>query len=714
MMPRVGWFRLASAMLILMGISGCMRVATAKADECSNEQVRRAEVYALALPDCRAYEQVSPVEKNLTDAQGFGGQVWSAPSGEGVTFFTSLALPIGSGSGEFPTYVAGRDQVREEWKYEGLLPSTNPEPFPGAGGFVITENLETSIVSVGPQGPLLAAGAQPDEEDWYIHANGTESYRFVASGEHFSFADATPDGSHIIFEDRQKLTENAQEFEGNPEATNLYEWAGGRLSLVGVLPHGEVPATGGSVAGPGGPAIEEKEGGVTERELPGGAAKEFYTHDTISDNGSRIFFTDVETGQIFLRKPEVEETIPVSSGSAYWRAATPDGAYAFYTEGKGQERNLYRFNVNTQKSEALTSGTAHVLGTLGISNDGSYVYFAAEEKLASGAQMGRANLYELHVGEPPVFIADLSASVEDSSDWTDFPNGSGPAQERTSSRVAPEGKSVLFTSHEQLTLYDNHKEGEIYLYSVLDDGLTCVSCNPSGVLATSEAQLTDHFVQGPLNANAFLTRNLSSEGNRAFFQTREALLPQDTNDQMDVYEWEQEGMGSCDRASASFSKQDEGCLYLISTAQSASESYFGDASENGSNVFFFTRQPLVAQDQDQSSDLYDAREGGGFAGQNRESAVSCTGEEGCRGPSASAPIFSVPSSVTLSGAGNAAQPAEESNPIKRTVKPVTRAQKLTAALKGCGRKPRGKRARCRARAQKKYGTNAKKSNRGSK
>ena len=98
------------------------------------------------------------------------------------------------------------------------------------------------------------------------------------------------------------------------------------LSLAGILPDGEAP-NGGSVAGPGGPALGR---------LTGGATGKFYTQNTISADGSRMFFSDVGTGQIYMREPEAARTIPVSAGTepAYWRAATADGSMVFYTEGE--------------------------------------------------------------------------------------------------------------------------------------------------------------------------------------------------------------------------------------------------------------------------------------------------------------------------------------------------------------------------------------------
>ena len=162
-----------------------------------------------------------------------------------------------------------------------------------------------------------------------------------------------------------------------------------------------------------------------------------------------------------------------------------------------------------------------------------------------------------------------------------------------------------------------------------------MSCNPSGAPATSEAYLAGNpsIVAAP-ERDAFLTRNLSEDGGRVSLETQEALVPKDKNGQMDVYEWEREGAGGldgCTRLSASFRERSGGCLYLISTGESGDRSYFGDASTDGNNVFFFTRQPLVSQDQDENYDVYDARVGGGIAAQNPPPPAGCTGE-GCLGP----------------------------------------------------------------------------------
>ncbi len=134
---------------------------------------------------------------------------------------------------------------------------------------------------------------------------------------------------------------------------------------------------------------------------------------------------------------------------------------------------------------------------------------------------------------------------------------------------------------------------------------------------------------------------------------------------------ETEGAGSCKRANTSFSENNGGCIYLISTGQSDSPSYFGDASADGDDVFFFTRQSLVGQDQDLNVDVYDARVDGGIASQNpAPSPAPCTGETSCRTPPDAPPALGVPSSATITGSDNLT-PVEP----KRAAKPKVKKKK---------------------------------------
>lgn len=698
--------------------------AVALAGSCPNERIRtqegKLEQYAQQLPDCRAYEQVSPVDKNYTDALGRPTNVQSSPTGGAVTYYSIAPFPGTQNPGEFPTYRSSRKSG--EWLTEGLLPALEPG-FHVSDVLALTEDLSETVLTAYPSELApLPKGVTPTESfDYYVRDNETGQYDLLDAAPGFGetwFADATLDGSHIIFESNEHLLPEA----APPGDVTLYEWNGGQLSVAGLLPGETQAPEKGAIAGPGGPDIEAEPGFGGES---GGARYGFYTQNTISTDGSRIFFTDVETGDIYMRQSGVKETVPVSAGTAYWRAATPSGSFVLYSEGD----ELYRFNVAddstlSQAREKIAGAGAGVVGTLGMSNDASDVYFVAEGVLADNEnsnnespKMGKDNLYVWHEtpsGPETTFIADLN-STYDKTDWHNYYNASagGDAQGAKGSRVIPDGQTALFSSTEQLTSYDNAKYQELYLYdasSGTTGELTCVSCNPDGAPATAEAYLMELKLgaAAPVGRAPFLTRNLSDDGTRVFFQTTEALVPGDTNGQTDVYEWEKQGTHSCPES-------DGNCVFLISTGTSGSESAFGEASESGGDVFFFTSQPLVSQDTDSNIDVYDAREDGGISAQNAETSTEVLCEsEACRGLSGSGLAFGVPASATLSGAGNPVSSVESKTAVEPKAVPLTRGQKLAVALNACKKEPKKRRGRCRTRAQRKYGTKVKKSNKGRK
>jgi hypothetical protein len=313
--------------------------------------------------------------------------------------------------------------------------------------------------------------------------------------------------------------------------------------------------------------------------------------------------------------------------------------------------------------------------------------------LASGASPGSCigsgicKLYLWHNGTVS-FIAALSA--EDQNNWRPRPF----VGMTHASRVTPDGRTLLFSSQRQLTSYDNRGFNEFYRYDAVSGRLVCVSCAPSGAPPTGSAGLRSLTIILGAIEPSILMRNLSADGSRVFFESPDALVPQDTNNTQDVYEWELAGTGSCQESSGSFSAASGGCLYLISTGRSPDASYFADASASGNDVFFFTDQPLVGQDQDGLVDVYDARVGGGIAAQSPPSPSAPCGGEACRGPAGSAPVFPAPSSAVFSGAGNLV-------PVASTPLAKPRAKKPKPKKKKTGRKhKKAKKALARDRSAK--------------
>lgn len=355
--------------------------------------------------------------------------------------------------------------------------------------------------------------------------------------------------------------------------------------------------------------------------------------------------------------------------------------------------DLYRYGPSPNQLEDLTPDStapngADVQGVLGVSADGKYVYFAANGDLDEagpakagnckgtlGSSSGSCSLYLSHDGAISL-VAGLDVGGSEDSDalnWAGTPRGQfGTNYVPKTSFLSGDGRTLLFRSQKKLTAFDNKGVPELYRFRV-GEGISCVSCNPAGEVPGEGPKMGRLIFPGLGMSNLVLSvssRILSASGDRAFFETSEALVPEDTNGQdgcplsgtgvqffpscADVYEWEAAGTGSCEGGSASFSPVNKGCVYLISTGKSEFPSLFADASSSGADVFFFTREALVGQDKDELQDVYDARIDGGLPSQNPVQAIPCESAEACHPPGPAAPAEPGPGTATFFGPGDPA------------------------------------------------------------
>jgi hypothetical protein len=297
-------------------------------------------------------------------------------------------------------------------------------------------------------------------------------------------------------------------------------------------------------------------------------------------------------------------------------------------------------------------------------------------------------------------------------------------------------------SQHSLTGYDTRDavtgrpDEEVYLYDASDGGrLVCASCNPTGArpAGVEYATIDNGLVGGDrvwggnqgiaanipgwtpyeLGRALYQSRYLSDSG-RLFFNSSDALVPQDVNGAEDVYEFEPTGVGSCTGASATFSEASRGCVQLISSGASAEESAFMDASATGGDVFFLTAAKLTPADYDTSLDVYDAHECTSASPclpvQAAQPPACVTGDACKPAPTPQPSIYGAPSSATFSGAGNVSAASTTAAVRSVKAKGLSRGQKLTRALRACQRKRAGARALCRRRARARYGKGSGKGN----
>ncbi len=641
---------------------------------CPNEQARSG--FSSDLPECRAYELVTPpgntsaqpdtnTASNFDSENDYGGYEGNSAAGDGNRFaYISDEIMPGSQSGGLE-FIATRGP--NGWTSEDALPlrpyTGNRCPFatakqtnvlkysPNLSQAVVVDN-ENSMssgyaneFSQRCRGELVeVVSGESYEENLLIRDSEDGSFRLVnltprgVIATPATFVAASADLNLIVFSEFAKLTPDALN-----STTNLYEWSEGTLRLLKLeLPSG-APVAGSVVS--------------------------------ISSNGSDVFFT--ANGNLYARI-NGERTVQLDearggsgpSGGGEFAVVSEDGSQVFFTDDAtagltkdtlaGSGKNLYRYDVSTGALSDLTPVTEANAALLGISEDGSYVYFTSEgvqsgsetNQFGETAQNGQPNLYVDHEGTT-TFVLNAIRYV--------------------SAAISANGAFLAFESEDSLTGYDNNGNSEIYLYSAATNRVECASCNPSGEAPTAAgARMPFKWV------------HLVSDNGQVFFDSTEALLPRDTNGQLDVYEFDYSGG-----------------LHLISTGTSSSMSVLLDASLSGNDVFFLTRQSLVPQDSSQEANkIYDAHVDGGFP----ETALppACTTADACRSATTPQPsIYGAPSSQTFSGAGNVSQ-APATAAIK--TKTLTRARKLANALKACKKdKSKSKRVKCEKTARKSYG-----------
>ena len=416
----------------------------------------------------------------------------------------------------------------------------------------------------------------------------------------------------------------------------------------------------------------------------------------IAVDGSHVYWLTQSRqaiGRANLDLGEVEPRLIPEVGRGAGVAIDPSHLYWATAGVESPAKDLYRFDAGSGELSDLTpdpgdANGADVLGVLGISGDGSRVYFAANGVLADGSNdrgetaqpgtcggkpgspSGSCNLY-VSDGGAIDFIARLQidgdAAESDAANWAATPMGvfsSSSFSFQQTARVSADGRTLLFRSRRQLTGYPHGGTPQLYRYRLGDGGPICVSCNPSGAAPVGPPTLGTIFPPTEFGSRpaAARTRNLSADGDQVFFESVDPLVGADRNGEggcplvgflrqqspacRDVYEWEAEGAGSCTEATA-----EGGCLYLLSGAQPGRPAFFADASTDGGEAFFFSAAPLVSQDRDELVNLYDARVNGGLAAQG--APVAGCGGEACRPPASAPP----PPEVLGTAVDSARQPA---------------------------------------------------------
>ncbi len=275
---------------------------------------------AFALPDGREWEMVSPPNKEgaLIEAIGAGassfgdGLIEASVDGSAVSYVANapvVANPLANPAPFGPTQVFSR-RGAGGWSSEDI---TTPHKAANEGTeseyTFFSPDLSQALVEPYGDTPLSPEATQ---QTLYIRDNAHGSYvPLVTAGnvppgtEFGPFSPpnqsqgptalaVTPDLSHVVIESPFALTSNAikQEF----EFLNLYEWSGGLLQLVNVLPDhtANIGAELGST-GTQGPIGDD-------------------TRHALSSDGSRVFFQEGRPNSgLYMRDTVAGRTVKVDA-----------------------------------------------------------------------------------------------------------------------------------------------------------------------------------------------------------------------------------------------------------------------------------------------------------------------------------------------------------------------------------------------------------------
>lgn len=434
---------------VTAGLLGCgLLLASASSAACPNEELR-SELRSGALPDCRAYELVTPPYK-----EGSATLYHYALSEDGGRLIASSFVGAFAGTEEAnPNLLAPLTGAAYEFNRTGGGWATRPLGPPASeygsiGMFSVASDLEGGVWE-------LRRLSQPvGVSSLYLERIGQATPRFIEIGpatpdrnrfnlSAYLYVGNSRDLSHVLF------TIHEAGFYWPFDATmapadSLYEYVGQEKaapSLVGVKGEGESSELI-SVCGTrlGSSSADEQNGSM---------------YNAVSADGSRVFFTPVgaddhacageqpPTDELFAREeapPAKTRTVPISCEAQFspctdanFEGASRDGSKVFFTstqkllegasedgasgdsavgvgtpnfEVKGCSRtaapggcNLYEYDFEragaglAHKLVLVSSGSTapEVQGVVRISQDGSHVYFVAKGVLTGTEKNGFAD-----------------------------------------------------------------------------------------------------------------------------------------------------------------------------------------------------------------------------------------------------------------------------------------------------------------------------------
>jgi hypothetical protein len=696
---------------------------SASEEPCENAALRTG--FSAKLPDCRAYEQLTPVSKRGTmDIGTYGAVVNRTQVGEDGEHLMLTAPGTNWGANpdsKTTSYFFSRTPAG--W----TTTSATPQPEAGALSYfpeTLTANLEQITVSVLAEPTSYTSSSEvklmigppggPYSTVVSVPVHHRKDMKGTLDDPRLEWAGGSADGRKWILDSGADRHLPGLPATGTTEHEDLYEYFEGRLKQLNVDSEGHTIGACGAALAAG---LESRFDATLAESI------HYSSPHTISADDQRVFFYAGFGGSC----PDPELQLGYASGMHLYErvggSTTVDiGAYHFLAaNAQGTELLLQKFNTgsyedvlyNTETATAkplfsapVGAGQAH-LDHLAVSPDFTAVYLNSEARLTPEAPPG-GGLYRYDLtGERLKFIVSYR--------WT---STGGIA-------TSPDGRYLYFAAVSVGGVIAGRQDqspgstaGQVYRYDSVENLVQCISCaspfNPEPKLLAAYLYGHETVLRGADGRPDSTVA--SSNGDFVFFETPAALVPSDIDGEIppetvattaqhletvrspssDTYEWRRDGVDGCAHA--------QGCLALISGGTGGFKNNLLGTTPSGRDVFFMTHEALVSSDTDKAGDIYDARIGGGFP-PPAPRPVECEGDA-CSTPFAP-PVDATPSSSTFQGAGNLLQASVVPVAPKPVVKPPvrkpckakgTRRAKSRCKAKGKGGK-RARRAASKRRAK---------------
>jgi hypothetical protein len=690
----------AGVSTVLLGAVLLLSAGTASA-ACPNEELRSGA--SAALPECRAYELVTPVAKGSGEPEPFNLvetrserdtaplHPGSLPPADGARAALGgdrmawVSEPLPGDRAPGLSHLATRDAGG--WSSEDLVPRMSPlndllcPLLMGASAW--SSDLSKAVLDLpagAPRGfreeaecgndePRLVADEPQHFRNLFARDNISGAYELINetpadavwpqpedSLQRYwpaSFLAGSDDLSTVVFEEELALTADAPI--GYPGGDELYEWAGGEVRLVTILADG-TPLHGSLAGATRNYAAESEPAGVLDKAL--NVAQ--FRH-AVSADGSRIFFE--AEGGLYLRE-DGSRTVRVDAsqgpgpdGGGRFMVASADGSRVFFSAESQLTPNstatagapdLYEYAVGSGQLTDLTANAgepAAVLGVGGASEDGSHVYFVARGVLDaapnSNGDSATAGAPNLYLDKEGAiaFVATLDPATDD-CDWTANARCGGDGADTS-------GLTTRVSTNGVFAGFNSSRSLTGY------DNTDAKTGEPDLEIFLYDASSDQlrcascHPLGSRPTAGAAIHWPAISGKNANWTN---AYPQRNVSDHGQVFFETADALLSSDgNGRRDVYQYRDGTLSLISTGAAEESSHFLDATPDGDDVFFSTAQRLLPRDTDFVYDYYDARVGGGFAEPGPPAPACSAGS--CRSGGSADAAVPVPGTAAFSGAG---------------------------------------------------------------